>query len=180
MLQWKYLAVFDKNVATIFQWKNRNISDMFLQYSVLCGYDMNHWILNIPIYLRFVNVNRCIQRCSSQVLRGSSEATDPWALISWYHCTTLRYPVVRNPRIHIFNINGTWRTRDRMVVNQSSIWTLKLRGLRVSPARTSLPLSWTTVSQRQNIPPSSLFSLPFFSSTFIDYTYSFWNKIILV
>ena len=35
----KYFAIFDKNVETIFQlqWKIGNISDMFLQYSVLCG-----------------------------------------------------------------------------------------------------------------------------------------------
>ena len=35
----KYFAIFDRNVATIFhsQRKIGNISDMFLQYSVLCG-----------------------------------------------------------------------------------------------------------------------------------------------
>ena len=35
----KYFAICDKNIATIFQlqWKIGNISDMFLQYSVLCG-----------------------------------------------------------------------------------------------------------------------------------------------
>ena len=35
----KYFAIFDKNVATTFQlqWKIGNISDTFLQYSVLCG-----------------------------------------------------------------------------------------------------------------------------------------------
>ena len=35
----KYFAIFDKNIATIFQlqWKIGNISNMFLQYSVLCG-----------------------------------------------------------------------------------------------------------------------------------------------
>ena len=35
----KYFAIFDKNIATVFQlqWKIGNISDMFLQYSVLCG-----------------------------------------------------------------------------------------------------------------------------------------------
>ena len=35
----KYLTIFYKNVETIFQlqWKIGNISDMFLQYSVLCG-----------------------------------------------------------------------------------------------------------------------------------------------
>ena len=34
-----YFAIFDKNVKTMFQlqWKIGNISDMFLQYSVLCG-----------------------------------------------------------------------------------------------------------------------------------------------
>ena len=33
----KYFAIFDKNVETVFQlqWKIGNISDMFLQYSVL-------------------------------------------------------------------------------------------------------------------------------------------------
>ena len=33
----KHFAIFYKNVETIFQfqWKNENISDMFLQYSVL-------------------------------------------------------------------------------------------------------------------------------------------------
>ena len=36
----KYFAIFDENVATIFQlqWNIENIPDMFLQYSVLCGY----------------------------------------------------------------------------------------------------------------------------------------------
>ena len=35
----KYFEIIDKNVAAIFQlqWKIGNISDMFLQYSVLCG-----------------------------------------------------------------------------------------------------------------------------------------------
>ena len=35
----KYFGIIDKNVAAIFQlqWKIENISDMFLQYSVLCG-----------------------------------------------------------------------------------------------------------------------------------------------
>ena len=35
----KYFGIFDKNFERIFQlqWKIRNISDMFLQYSVLCG-----------------------------------------------------------------------------------------------------------------------------------------------
>ena len=35
----KYFWIIDKNVAAIFQlqWKIGNISDMFLQYSVLCG-----------------------------------------------------------------------------------------------------------------------------------------------
>ena len=35
----KYFGIIDKNVAAIFQlqWKIVNISDMFLQYSVLCG-----------------------------------------------------------------------------------------------------------------------------------------------
>ena len=35
----KYFGIIDKNVATIFQleWKIGNISDMFLQYSVLYG-----------------------------------------------------------------------------------------------------------------------------------------------
>ena len=35
----EYFAIFDKNIATIFQlqFKIENISDMFLQYSVLCG-----------------------------------------------------------------------------------------------------------------------------------------------
>ena len=36
----KYFGIIDKNVAAIFQlqWKIGNVSDMFLQYSVLCGY----------------------------------------------------------------------------------------------------------------------------------------------
>ena len=36
----KYFVINDKNVAAIFklQWKIGNISDMFLQYFVLCGY----------------------------------------------------------------------------------------------------------------------------------------------
>ena len=35
----KYVGIIDKNSAAIFQlqWKIGNISDMFLQYSVLCG-----------------------------------------------------------------------------------------------------------------------------------------------
>ena len=35
----KYFAIFDKNVATIFQlqWNIGNIPDIFLHYSVLCG-----------------------------------------------------------------------------------------------------------------------------------------------
>ena len=35
----KYFGIIDKNVAEIFQlkWKIGNISDMFLQYYVLCG-----------------------------------------------------------------------------------------------------------------------------------------------
>ena len=39
----KYFGIIDKNVAAIFQlqWKIWNISDMFLQYSVLCG-SINH------------------------------------------------------------------------------------------------------------------------------------------
>ena len=42
----KYFAIFDKNIATIFQlqWKISNISDMFLQYSVLCGVLLHHFI----------------------------------------------------------------------------------------------------------------------------------------
>ena len=36
----KYFEIIDKNVAVLFQlqWKTENISDIFLQYSVLCGY----------------------------------------------------------------------------------------------------------------------------------------------
>ena len=35
----KYFAIFDKNISTIFQlqWNIKNIPDIFLQYSVLCG-----------------------------------------------------------------------------------------------------------------------------------------------
>ena len=35
----KYFAIFDENVATIFQlqWNIGNSSNIFLQYSVLCG-----------------------------------------------------------------------------------------------------------------------------------------------
>ena len=35
----KYFAIIDKNVAALFQlqWKIGNISDMFLQHSMLCG-----------------------------------------------------------------------------------------------------------------------------------------------
>ena len=35
----KYFAIFEINIERIFQlqWKNENISDMFLQYSALCG-----------------------------------------------------------------------------------------------------------------------------------------------
>ena len=38
----KYFEIIDKNVAAIFQlqWKIGNISDMFLQYSVLSGFIM--------------------------------------------------------------------------------------------------------------------------------------------
>ena len=36
----KYFEIIDKKVAVIFQlqWKIGNISDMFPQYSMLCGY----------------------------------------------------------------------------------------------------------------------------------------------
>ena len=36
----KYFGIIDENVAAIFQlqWKIGNISDIFLQYSVLCGF----------------------------------------------------------------------------------------------------------------------------------------------
>ena len=36
----EYFGIIDKNVAAIFQlqWKIVNISEMFLQYSGLCGY----------------------------------------------------------------------------------------------------------------------------------------------
>ena len=39
----KYFGISDKNVAAIFQlqWKIGNISDIFLQYSVICGISMN-------------------------------------------------------------------------------------------------------------------------------------------
>ena len=39
----KYFSIFEVNVATVFnlQWKIGNISDMFLQYSVLCGKQYN-------------------------------------------------------------------------------------------------------------------------------------------
>ena len=39
MLQWNILQYLTKNIVTIFQlqWKIGNISDMFLEYSVLCG-----------------------------------------------------------------------------------------------------------------------------------------------
>ena len=39
----KYFGIIDKNVAAIFQlqWKIWNISDTFLQYSVLCEYIVN-------------------------------------------------------------------------------------------------------------------------------------------
>ena len=46
----KYFGIIDKNVAAIFQlqWKIGNISDMFLQYSVLCGYNQAiHTALNL-------------------------------------------------------------------------------------------------------------------------------------
>ena len=35
----KYFGIIDKNIAAIFQlqWKIGNISDMFLQYHLLCG-----------------------------------------------------------------------------------------------------------------------------------------------
>ena len=40
----KYFEIIDKNVAAIFllQWKIGNISDIFLQYSVLCGPSFGH------------------------------------------------------------------------------------------------------------------------------------------
>ena len=39
----KNFAIFDKNIATIFQlqWNIENIPDIFLQYSVLRGYILN-------------------------------------------------------------------------------------------------------------------------------------------
>ena len=38
----KYFGIIDKNVAAIFQLQKKigNISDMFMQYSVRCGYNM--------------------------------------------------------------------------------------------------------------------------------------------
>ena len=35
-----YFTIFGRNIATIFylQWKIENISDMFLQYFLLCGF----------------------------------------------------------------------------------------------------------------------------------------------
>ena len=46
----KYFGIIDKNVAAIFQlqWTIGNISDVFLQYSVLCGWtykDINNFFL---------------------------------------------------------------------------------------------------------------------------------------
>ena len=37
----KYFKIFDENFATIFQLRRNigNISEMFLQYSVLCGWE---------------------------------------------------------------------------------------------------------------------------------------------
>ena len=63
----KYFAIFDKNVATIFQlqWKIRNISDMFLQYSVVYGIVIFLYILywrivkNIALGVKFY-ISVCI------------------------------------------------------------------------------------------------------------------------
>ena len=48
----KYSEIIDKNVATIFQLQRKigNISDTFLQYSMLCGNDtMGHWNPESPV-----------------------------------------------------------------------------------------------------------------------------------
>ena len=47
----KYFGIIDKNVAAIFQfqWKIENISDMLLQYSVLCGYIFSYIFLSTVI-----------------------------------------------------------------------------------------------------------------------------------
>ena len=55
----KYFAIFEKNVERIFQlkWKIGNISDMFLQYSMLCGiavYAMQT-LINYYIFVFIVN-----------------------------------------------------------------------------------------------------------------------------
>ena len=59
----KYFGIIDKNVTAIFQlqWKIGNISDMFLQYSVLCGSytvktpeSINQTPLCLSMYLRLL------------------------------------------------------------------------------------------------------------------------------
>ena len=44
----KYFAIFNKNLATIFQlqWNIGNIPDIFLQYSALCGFIHIHFLRN--------------------------------------------------------------------------------------------------------------------------------------
>ena len=48
----KYFGIIDNNFAAIFQlqWKIENISDMFLQYSVLCGYEVNRYVIRYMLY----------------------------------------------------------------------------------------------------------------------------------
>ena len=56
----KYFATFEKNVERIFQlqWKIKNISDMFLQYSVLCGLYKNVKCVKCKVYDKKENAYR--------------------------------------------------------------------------------------------------------------------------
>ena len=55
----KYFAIFDKN-ATIFQlqWNVANIHNIFLQYSVLCGFDILKYEFKLQKYSLYIRNNR--------------------------------------------------------------------------------------------------------------------------
>ena len=82
----KYFGIIDKNVAAIFQlhWKIGNISDMFLQYSVLCGEGSTLINFGLPIkedfwyvlfiFLDFTGLNVCNIRVLSFVYKVSAQS----------------------------------------------------------------------------------------------------------
>ena len=76
----KYFGIIDKNVAAIFQlqWKIGNISDMFLQYFVLCWYRLHFrkfkkmFVSVFDILFYFCGLNK---RTASQHLPYEDEKT---------------------------------------------------------------------------------------------------------